>query len=48
MTDESVDNNSKGEQEGVFERLVSGPATARLLDFFVTKTLTIPRLILPS
>jgi predicted transcriptional regulator len=36
MSDKSVNNDSEKVQEGVFERLISGPATVRLLDFFVT------------
>lgn len=31
----SEDNTTNDDQEGVFEYLVSGPATARMLDFFV-------------
>jgi MarR-like DNA-binding transcriptional regulator SgrR of sgrS sRNA len=37
MSDKNAGSNSEELQEqGVFERLISGPATARLLDFFVT------------
>jgi predicted transcriptional regulator len=32
----SVNNDSEKVQKGVFERLISEPATARLLNFFVT------------
>jgi DNA-binding MarR family transcriptional regulator len=33
---ETYNKDSQDAQEGVFERLISGPATAGLLDFFVT------------